>query len=86
VSRTAPDATAFRMRLEHFTVLIYSIWEAADAACCNPLRLGLHSRLRKSPKLNFPPLGLPSQIAILACGGSRPNPTAQPQCKIAVCG
>ena len=31
-SRIAPDATAFGMRREHFTVLIYSVWEAAGAA------------------------------------------------------
>jgi hypothetical protein len=61
VRASHPMRTAFGMRLEHFTVLIYSIWEAADAA-----RAAIHcgwasiADFVNHQSSIFPPLGLPS--------------------------
>jgi hypothetical protein len=59
-SRIAPDATAFGMRQEHFTVLFYSVWEAADAA-----RAAIHRRWASAVSSGLAPLALPGGYANL---------------------
>jgi FAD binding domain/Berberine and berberine like len=59
-SQIAPDATAFGMRQEHFTILIYSVWEAADAA-----RAAIHRGWASDLSSGLAPLALPGGYANL---------------------